>query len=317
MLTNIYKVYFFLVLTALIQKAYAWGNEAHQAAAMVAVSGLTPQASLVSKHMLAPHDLIDASFWAHQVERSFPESSKLHYLLSSKNITPCGSSIHIDQTNCPDNMCLVRAVQIFYKKLKGVETPDLRCFNQIKVTDSDALRFFVSLLADLHEPLRLGFQEDLGGKNLPLYYWNTSSIKTKTSLFDFIETHLVEKFIAQRPNFWYSGWTHVNTLSSEELSAIEKEWKSASEEERLGLFEKWANESFSVACDHLYKPLLSKDPRASPEPLYPLEERHFFMILRRQLLIAGARTAIILNSILGDLGRTKLRHSSGFHLKSN
>lgn len=303
------------IVVTLVDQCSGWSELGHQAVAMVTASALKPKVSSVMKRLMGPQDVVDVANWAHDVEKEYPETTAFHFLLSTGSKSQCGGSIDINEENCPQGHCIVRALQFFYNKLKGNSASSPVMVSTIQFTEADALKFLVNLIGDLHQPLHLGFKSDNGGQNIPVSFHITARSKNQTSLYQYWDADFIRKLATQRPDFWYGGWTHVNSLRSDKMKALEAEWNDTPEDSRSLLFEKWANESYSKACSTVYQNSFDKSFIAPNDEIRPAYENELLPIFKQQILVAGARTAIILNSVLADRDLVKLRQSSGLVLK--
>lgn len=289
--------------------ASAWDSEGHQAIGMTAMSALHGKATAQVKRLMGGKDVVDVAGWAHRVEAKYPKTGSLHFQYQTTKWDCVQAAV--TELNCPENQCIVRAIQHFYGRLTGrpnlvkLDYPD-----GLQLTDSDAVKFLVNLLGDLHQPLHIGFRDDLGGHNITLIYTDAQREKTQTTMFDYWDSALVQKFIQERAAFWYGGWTHAHSLG-DKLAGLRQQWDSEEPESRHLLFEKWATESLHHACDNIYK-----DPRTGAlvpsgfESGSPYEYAAMELI-KGQILTAGARIGFVLNSILAERDAVKLRQGSG------
>lgn len=287
----------------------AWDSDGHQAIGMTAMSALHGKASAQVKRLMGGKDVVDVAGWAHRVEVKHPKTAALHFQHQTTT-WDCGQ-VTITDLNCPENHCLLRALQHFYGRLTGrpnlvkMEYPD-----GLQLTDSDAVKFLVNLLGDLHQPLHVGFGEDFGGQNITLIYTDAQREKRQTTMFKYWDSDLIQKFMISRPAIWYGGWTHANSLG-EKLTAFRQEWESQEADTRHELFEKWATESLQLACVSVYKDARGGAVIPSGFEVGSTYEYTSMDIIKRQILIAGARIGFVLNSILLERDAAKLRQGSG------
>eukprot|EP00386_Alphamonas_edax_P008732 GDKI01028428.1.p1 GENE.GDKI01028428.1~~GDKI01028428.1.p1 ORF type:complete len:270 (-),score=76.60 GDKI01028428.1:200-1009(-) len=251
--------------------AFGWDKEGHEAIGMTAMSALKGKALQQVKRLMGGKDVVDISDWAHKVNKLYPWTEKLHF----QPQTEWGCKL--DFNNCPANVCLVNALKHFYGRLtnkKVGETANLKYPEDMKLTDADALKFLISLIADMHQPMHLGFATDDCGREFNATYRGQPS-----SLYEIFDTKLVQTSVTERPGFWYGGWTHVNAVK--QLFETEKaEWQSKDHE----MFDKWAEENVQTACTKIYKDPSSNERIASgfavsphdgaaPEAVAPARER--------------------------------------------
>jgi hypothetical protein len=307
---SLYGILTFLII--LYRPVLAWSDEGHQAVSMIAVSGLSPHVQAVVKRLLAPEDMVDIGSWGHHLEKDYPLSSKLYYIYTSEAKQSCGKTLEINEENCQDSLCLVGGLEYLYKRLQGENVNNLKCFPKNELTEADALKLLVNLLADLHQPLRVAFEEDLGGKTILIRSKDSNWNNRTLSLFYFYDSFIIEKMKNDSMTYWDGGWTHVRSLASDVFANLKKEWEETSSDQRILLFRKWANEAFISSCNIGYKNLLTKQNITSGDIISLSEERLAYQIIHEKLLIAGARIAIVLNSIFKHRDLSKLRKTSSF-----
>ena len=137
--------------------ARAWGVQGHQVVAAIAWQGLSPVAREEATRLLAPEPgqtLVSISTWAD--EHRGPASAPWHYL----NF-PRGQCRFDAARDCPDGQCVVGAIE------------RQRAILASKATDAErlqALKYLVHFVADIHQPLHAGYQDDRGGNTVQLRF---------------------------------------------------------------------------------------------------------------------------------------------------
>jgi hypothetical protein len=284
-----------LVVVAQLQSVVAWDKEGHEAVGMTTMSALQPEPVAQVKRLMHGRDAVEVSAWAHKVNKKFPWTNDLHFQ-RQPSMTRCKGA---DLSICPGNKCLLQAMKHFYARLvakpEKVPLVDIDWGKQ-KLTDADAVKYLINLVGDLHQPLHFGGALDLEGANITVEFRGK-----KVSLYDIWDKELTQTTIKEDPQFWWGGWTHVqhSGRTRVEYEQDSEKWKKAGILE----FDRWANESADYLCDHIYKnPMSGQD--LLPEMKagnFKLREDLFQMWKREMLskiLVAGARTAIVLNSVL-------------------
>eukprot|EP01071_Lankesteria_metandrocarpae_P002101 Lankesteria_metandrocarpae@DN2078_c0_g1_i2.p1 len=259
----------------LAQLAYAWNKEGHEAIAMTAMSAIEPQAL-----------------------------SQLKRLMHDQEPTP-GEY----KQECPNgDQCLTKSIHHLYARLSGgSDIPSWQPPSNLKFSDIDALKLLVNLLGDLHQPLHLGRLSDKGGKmltgNISLANHNEA-----VSLFDVWDDRIIAKVMMERSYFWNSGWTHVNFLQRGKLTAEKEKWQKT--ENKAELFQVWAKESQELSRVQCYK-----NGKVTQNFQFNQSDAvSGFEFVRQRILVAGLRTALVVNSILGKKDTIKLRRGSGVNL---
>ena len=137
--------------------ARAWGLQGHQAVAAIAWQGLSPVARQEATRLLAlepGQTLVSIATWAD--EHRGPADAPWHYL----NF-PRGQCRFDAARDCPDGQCVVGAIERQHDILAS------------KATDAErlqALKYLVHFVADIHQPLHAGYQDDRGGNTVQLRF---------------------------------------------------------------------------------------------------------------------------------------------------
>ena len=138
-------------------RAAAWGPLGHRASARLAESRLTPRARAIVRDLLEPGEsLADASTWADEFSREIRGSASWHYV----NVPVW--SLRYDPRDCRPQGCVVSKIAEFRAVLLDQNAPAAR--------RRMALRFFVHLVQDLHQPMHVADRGDRGGNDLQLRY---------------------------------------------------------------------------------------------------------------------------------------------------
>lgn len=133
------------------------------------------------------------------------------------------------------------------------------------------------------------------------------------ALYDFWDKELTQAVMKDAPGFWWGGWTHVQRTRSEYEKDAAR-WK----EEGTAMFVHLASESLQFACEDVYKnpttgTKLSEEAAANGG-VVRIDDNLFESWKREMLskmLVAGARTAIVINSILSQREAGQLHSGSG------
>lgn len=243
-----------LSLTILLPtSADAWGCRGHQTVALIAEKHLTPEARLLVYKLLSEnpsdaklgnycgdslHDaMASAATWADAV-RGEKGNGPWHYI----NI-PRGAPGEPLEKYCGKNGCVTRALAEQLAILNDSAAPPAK--------RTDALRYVIHFLGDLHQPLHASTNGDQGGNCVPLKYFRR-------------EPH--EYHHAFSPNL-HSIWD-VAILERDMQSADPAEYAAMLEEtfhteikvwEKAGIhIDEWAWESHELAENTVYGQLRPK-----------------------------------------------------------
>ena len=135
--------------------ALAWGRLGHRASATFAESRLSNRAKAAIQDLLEPGEsLADAATWADENSRDIPGSAAWHFV----NVPI--SSPHYNPKDCSPRGCVISKIAEFRGILADRRAPRAR--------RRQALRFFVHLVQDLHQPMHVADRDDRGGNRLQL-----------------------------------------------------------------------------------------------------------------------------------------------------
>jgi len=242
------------------------------------------------KRLMHGRDAVDVAAWAHKVNKKYPWTTELHYQrqpadrCSSKELMKKPA----DLSNCPDNRCLVKGLKHFYGRLVNQQTVDIEWPAGMKLTDADCVKYLINLMGDLHQPMHFAAAE-----NITVLFRGKES-----TLYDIWDKEITQAVMRDNPGFWWGGWTHVQRTRVE----YEKDG-AALKEDGVKLLAKWADETANYLCDNIYKnPYTGRQiSEELQNGVFRLQENLYELWKREMLskmLVAGARTAIVLNAIL-------------------
>lgn len=137
--------------------ARAWGVQGHQVVAAIAWQALSPAARQEATRLLAQEPgqtLVSIATWAD--EHRGPATAPWHYL----NF-PRGQCRFDASRDCPDGQCVVGAIER-QRAILASKAPDAERLQ--------ALKYLVHFVADVHQPLHAGYQDDRGGNTVQLRF---------------------------------------------------------------------------------------------------------------------------------------------------
>lgn len=166
-----------LFLLGVTSPAFAWNRDGHRLSCAIALDVMAPAARHEAFEILditRGEDFLDLCFWAERVKASQPETAPWHSML-----LPRGADAINLVRDCPEpKSCVVTRVVQEISTLKS-DAP--------KAQKATALKLLMHLIADLHQPLNLGFADDEGGRKIPAVFLGRA-----TTLYDIWETGLLE-----------------------------------------------------------------------------------------------------------------------------
>lgn len=295
----------------------AFDIDAHDAIGQTTASAMDQQATKQVKRLLDGKDASDVAGWGHQVDDTFPGMERLHFQIHDDTAGQpfCGPA-ESRVVKCEDNICLMSAIKHFYGKVlekerRKFDYPAIdynKAAQGVKFSDADSVKMLINLLGDLHQPMHLGFAGSDTGRAVKLKFRGK-----EMTLYDFWDKTISETVRDQESNFWLSGWTHVRAVQ-EDFAKDKELFKSQG---AFKAFETWAQETADLACSEAYvlqgKKLAGPDAGSQSSPVEVTESdyQRWRKVWMRQILLAGERTAIVLNDILDDSKASKLHEGAG------
>jgi hypothetical protein len=292
---------------------HAWGCKGHQIVALIAEKYLSPEAKDFVEKLLRDNPvnppssrycggpdfgpLATASTWADDIRLQRPETGPWHYI----NI-PRGADHAAPQKYCGDRGCITRAITEQLLILKdGNAAPAKR---------TEALRFVIHFVGDLHMPLHASDNNDLGGNCVPIKYLRRSPREYHNTyspnLHSLWDVAILERDMegADSPEFA----RHLEAL----LSVKAEGWRKAGVH-----VDEWTWESHDLAESTAYGDLTPKIPVETPLQVVTcvdanhIGDRMFALhvtadeayqvaaaaVIQERLAQAGVRLAMILNDV--------------------
>jgi len=256
------------LIAATPRPAEAWGRLGHRASARLAESRLSPRARAIVRDLLEPGEsLADASTWADEHSREIRGSSAWHYV----NVPI--SSPHYSPEYCARQGCVVSKIAEFRAVLADRHAPRAR--------RRQALRFFVHLVQDLHQPMHVADRNDRGGNALPL----------RSGRYDNMNLHQV----------WDSGlfrWRYRQHAEDQLLrDATAMDGRPEARRWPGGRVEDWADESLQIGRRAYTIPGTNRTLRAGDELGRDYMEANAPLAAER-VAQSGVRLAAMLNAVL-------------------
>jgi nuclease S1 len=248
------------------QPAQAWGPRGHRASAKLAEARLSPRARAIIRELLEPGEsLADASTWADENNRVIAGSAAWHFV----NVPV--SADHYDPRDCRPRGCVVSKIAEFRSILADSHAPRSR--------RRTALRFFVHLVQDLHQPMHVADRNDRGGNNLQLRYGRYDN----TNLHQVWDSGLLNQGYRNEAEL-------LRTMDNLALRPAAGPWLK-------GQIEDWADESLEVGRRAYLIPGTNSILRTGDSIGRDYERANVPLVTDR-LARSGVRLAFLLNEIL-------------------
>jgi len=251
-----------LLLPFMPAVAYGWGADGHRIVGEVGSHHLSPAAKANVKALLRDKSLTDVSTWADQIRgnSAYRWASPFHYA----NVKPEAKRFNLKR-DCPKRGCVVSAII----KYRGV----LLDKDASYADKSEALKFLVHFVGDIHQPLHVSHARDKGGNDIKVEFFHD-----RTNLHKVWDSGLLRRSKKR----WRDHAKELRERITPEQARTWGESRNPSD---------WATESYRLALSHAYE--IPKDGRIEAE----YYDRNI-PVIEERLQIAGVRLASLLNAIL-------------------
>ena len=267
---------------------------------MIATNGLDAinnRASYELKKLLQTGDASDAGYWTHEVESKMGILGSLHFQGQADNAV-CKAD------HCPDGRCISNAIRAFYAQLVGDDTSKYAGLlpPKLTLTDSDAVKFLITLIGDMHQPMHVSrISDDFGRRS------NTILGGRANNMFEVWESGLITQ--ETKNSAWWSGWTQIANAPT--FAADRK----AFDEKGLAVIDDWIDENAKYACNSIFARYSTVNNLNNIPAIDMNLNALWRQEVRARLLMAGSRTAVIIHGLLAERarrGQTKFRGGSAF-----
>jgi hypothetical protein len=263
------------------QPTVQWGRVGHSLTGLLANQWLNEVArSEVIRLLPEVHgDLSQVAAWADEVRNRWSWSVPLHYIN-----TPDWNCSYSALRDCPNQQCVDGAIQNYTARARNRTLP----FEE----QSDALKFLIHFIGDVHQPLHVGFAGDRGGNAISVTFLGKS-----TTLHAVWDTLLIDQRMKQQDN--YPDWL-AKRLQTDWQKNVSTWTRCAHNTTSFGTCsDEWAQESVQLACRHAY---VDVDGSTRIHAGFNLDKEYGvqqFHVLDVQLAKAAMRMSNVLNRVFG------------------
>jgi nuclease S1 len=257
-----FAILIFLLLYA--APALAWDVEGHRIIARVAELRMSKETNAVISELLDGAKLSDQKIaaWPDQIRSERPETKPWHYV----NV-PKEEKTYDPKRDCPDGACVTEKILPLLVIAKDASRP--------RRERAEAVMLASHLVADLHQPLHVGYRSDRGGNTIEVQIGTSTISDSFHAIWD---TDVVD---AARGKRTIEAFSADLSRSGKETGPVDAA-KIAS----------WATESHLRVAD-LYKDLPKSEGVLALPRSYPASQR---ARTEEQLKKAGLRLALLLES---------------------
>ncbi|XP_039007845.1 uncharacterized protein LOC120135683 [Hibiscus syriacus] len=282
-------------LLLLMQLVHGWGKLGHYAVCKIAEGHLTEDATATVKQLLpdsAKGELASVCSWPDHIKYyyNWQWTTSLHYVdtpnfkCNYKYIRDCYDSAG------HKNNCVTGAILNYTKQLL---TSYQRYNPMLKYNLTESLLFLAHYMADVHQPLHVGFTGDLGGTSIKVRWY-----RRKTTLHHVWDTMIIDTAVKT-----FYGSNLLIFPGDDAWTNEKSSWKYCIHNNTVCPNMKvYASESVRLACKYAYK---------NATPGSTLEDDYFLSrlpVVEKGLAQGGIRLASVLNRLFNF--RVKMGRSS-------
>jgi len=258
-----------------------WGAVGHKILAQIAQGMLTAKASQQIGTLIPGGDMGAIASWADDV-RNTPEyrwSAPLHFVN-----TPDWLCNYQKPRDCQEDWCCDGAIQNFTRRLADTALP--------MTQRTEALKFLVHFIGDIHQPLHVGFTTDLGGNTIKGTY-NGASTNLHSMWDSGLIYYRIDNFFGKDNDKWRQSL--VNRIHGEWSQNVNV-WKQCQTPPYPSgaCSTDWAEESIAAACKWSYVDETGQHIKSGFKLALPYFT-HVIDALEMQVAKGGVRLSNVLN----------------------
>ncbi|MFT5998928.1 MAG: hypothetical protein ACI81P_001384 [Neolewinella sp.] len=279
---------FVLALIFIPQLLLAWGANGHRIVAKICYDNLSPNARASVDAAMGDNYLAQLATWPDYIkaENGWGFTKPWHYMTVQPDMTV--TDVVNDDKSKPGINDVHEGIELMLAILRGEaearqQMTDMMRKNKVEPLagslDATALAFLIHFIGDVHQPMHVGKNQDLGGNKVSVLFFGDR--KNLHSVWD--------SSIIEQENMSY---TEFAAFASIHTRNRKDEWEDAP-------LETWISESI-VLRERIYNTLYNRTDRETGLPDFSWDYQHDFLpIVEDRLAAAGYRAAALLNKVFG------------------
>ena len=266
----------------------AWGANGHRIVAKICYDNLSEAARMRVDEALGDNYLEQVSTWPDYIraESGWDFASPWHYMTvqPDQDVAAVATETAAD----PAIFDVREAIYLMTEVLQGTEAArrqlqDLMDENGVEPLagslDATALAFLIHFVGDVHQPMHVGKNRDLGGNKITVLYFGE-----RYNLHSVWDTRIIEQ---ERLSY-----TEFARFVEKHTRARREEWMASKPDD-------WMTESILLR-ERIYNTLYDDTDRDTGLPSFGYDYQHDFLpVVEERLGAAGYRAAALLNGIYG------------------
>jgi hypothetical protein len=255
-------------------RPFAWGASGHHIVARIALTRLTAETQRAVTTILGEEDFVTVATWADEVRTARPETYNWHFV----DIL-YGNATYSPERDCPPTEkgdCVIAEIERARQTLRDTAQPARQ--------RSEALKYLIHFVGDMHQPLHSTDNHDRGGNDVHVQgdagratnlhaMWDSGIIQRRGLTENAYAQFLIEDLLA-----------HPLPASEDRVAVI-----------------RWAEDAHKVGVADVYhypEFVVGANP-ASPINLDDAYVKRAKDVIDRQLQLAGVHLAALLNGAIG------------------
>ncbi len=282
-----------LLLGTAAVPCFGWGHVGHMVTGDIAWHHLNIKTKAAVRDILGAETLFYASTWPDRVrsQEEYDWIKPYHYI----NV-PRGEASYDHSSHCAAAGCVVSGITANANILRDAQADTSQ--------KKQALRLLAHFVGDLHQPLHVGYEEDLGGNAITVRFfgrkYTNKKEKWKVNLHKIWDNLVIERRMELLGDL---GWDdYAERLNAEISDTQNAAWTNPSNNSLLS----WADTSYQLARIHAYRDTTTAgqpSPDTNVKKNDDLRSNYYDQavpVIERRLKEGGVRLAAILNAIFSS-----------------